>query len=136
MVAPVETFEMVIAVTPGDIDELDHVNNVTYVLWVQDVAVAHWRAAAAPEDVDAVQWVVLRHEIDYLQAARLGDQLVLKTWVGPATRIRFERNTEIRRASDGVVLARAKTWWCPFDGATRRVMNVPESVRERFSAPK
>ena len=33
-------FEMAIAVEPADIDELGHVNNVVYVRWVQDIAVA------------------------------------------------------------------------------------------------
>jgi acyl-CoA thioester hydrolase len=82
-------FEMTIAVEPSDIDGLGHVNNVVYVRWVQDVAVAHWRAAAPHAEQEKLRWVVLRHEIDYKQAARLGDRIVARTWVGTATRIKF-----------------------------------------------
>ena len=42
------SFEISIAVLPSDIDGLGHVNNVVYVRWVQDVAVAHWNALSTP----------------------------------------------------------------------------------------
>ncbi len=45
-----ERFEIDIQVTPADIDRLGHVNNVVYLRWVQDAAVAHWRAAAPAAD--------------------------------------------------------------------------------------
>ena len=93
-------FELTILVEPADIDELGHVNNVAYLRWVQDVAVAHWRAAADVEDQAKLRWVVVRHEIDYKHPAHLGDGIVARTWVGIASRIRFERHTELLRASD------------------------------------
>jgi acyl-CoA thioester hydrolase len=82
-----------------------------------------------------VFWIVLRHEIDYRQAAHLGDSIVARTWVGTATRLRFERHTEILRAQDGRVLARARTLWCPIDAGTRKPTMVTAEVRSRFSIP-
>ena len=102
-------FELPIHVQEADIDELGHVNNVTYVRWVQDAAVAHWTSAAPAAEQARLFWIVLRHEIDYRQAAHLGDEIVARTWVGTATRLRFERHTEILRAQDGCLLARALT---------------------------
>ena len=125
---------MSVAVQPADIDGMGHVNNIVYLRWVQDVAVAHWRAAASAEDQRRLLWVVLRHEIDYKQAAKPGDRLVVRTWVGTATRIRFERHTEILRAADGVLLAKALTVWCPVDAATGRPSPVSPEVRAVFSA--
>src|SRR6266576_241472 len=104
-------FEIPIAVEPADIDGLGHVNNVVYVRWVQDVAVAHWRAVASAADQEKLRWMVVRHESDYKQAAHLGDKIQARTWIGVATRIKFERHTELLRASDGVVLAKARTVW-------------------------
>lgn len=118
---------------PGDIDILGHVNNVVYLRWVQDMAVAHWRAMAAPEHVAAIAWVALRHEIDYLAPALLSDAILLRTWVGEAQGLRFDRHTEVLRQHDGKVLARARTVWCPIDPATGRPVKVPKEVRERFS---
>jgi acyl-CoA thioester hydrolase len=130
-----EVFELPIAVEPADIDQLGHVNNVTYVRWVQDIAVAHWTARASAEDQARLLWVVVRHEIDYKQAAFLKDGIVARTWVGAATRATFERHTEILRASDRALLARARTVWCPIGAASLRPTAVSAEVRARFSIP-
>ena len=126
-------FEMIIPVLPGDIDEQNHVNNTVYLRWVQDVATAHWRAVASPKAQETIGWVVLRHEIDYKGPATLGDEMVLRTWVGKATRLTFERFTEIRRNRDDRLLSEARTLWCPIDAQTGRPVRVSEEVRSRFS---
>ena len=126
-------FEMTVRVQLSDIDELGHVNNVRYLQWVQDVAVAHWNAAAPEADRARLLWVVLRHEIDYRTPAFAGDALLLRTWVGTASRVRFERLTEIVRASDGAVLAQARTMWCAVDSVTRKPTSVSAEVRAVFS---
>jgi acyl-CoA thioester hydrolase len=126
-------FEMTVSVTPGDIDGQNHVNNTVYLRWVQEVATAHWRAIASTEAQETIGWVVLRHEIDYKTPAALGDEIVLCTWVGKATRLTFERFTEIRRSSGGQLLSKARTLWCPINAQTGRPIRVPPEVYEQFS---
>jgi len=128
-------FELAIQVRPSDIDAMGHVNNVVYLRWVQDVAVAHWRSAATAAQQEAVLWVVARHEIDYKHPARLGDDIVARTWVGAAARGTFERHTEILRAGDRRLLARTRTLWCPVDPHTLKPMHVDDDVRRAFSTP-
>jgi acyl-CoA thioester hydrolase len=126
-------FEMIVPVLPGDIDQQDHVNNTVYLRWVQEVATAHWRAVAGSDAQETIGWVVLRHEIDYKAPATLGDEIVLRTWVGKATRLTFERFTEIRRNRDGQLLSEARTLWCPINTQTSRPIRVSADVREQFS---
>ena len=126
-------FEMSVSVLPGDIDEQNHVNNTVYLRWVQEVATAHWRAIASSEAQEGIGWVVLRHEIDYKAPACPGDHVVLRTWVGKATRLTFERFTEILRSSDGQLLSAARTLWCPINAQTGRPVRVSAEVREQFS---
>jgi acyl-CoA thioester hydrolase len=126
-------FEIIVPVLPGDIDEQNHVNNTVYLRWVQDVATAHWRAVASPKAQETIGWVVLRHEIDYKAPATLGDEIVLRTWVGQATRLTFERFTEIRRNRDGRLLSEARTLWCPINVQTSRPIRVSAEVRGQFS---
>jgi len=126
-------FKLKVHVLPSDIDEQDHVNNLVYLRWVQEIASAHWRAVASAEDQQAVSWVVLRHEIDYKLPALPGDEIELATWVGKATRLTFERFTEIRRANTGEFLSQARTLWCPIDPATGRPVRVSAEVRQKFS---
>ena len=128
-----QDFELAIEVEPADIDQLGHVNNVTYLRWVQEAAVAHWTAVAPAVDQAKLLWVVVRHEIDYKQAAFLGDGIIARTWVGSASRIRFERFTELLRARDRGVLAKARTMWCPIDSRTGRPASVSAAVRASFS---
>jgi acyl-CoA thioester hydrolase len=126
-------FEMTVPVLPGDIDEQNHVNNAVYLRWVQDVATAHWRAIASSVAQEAIGWVVVRHEIDYKTPATLDDEIVLRTWVGKATRLTFERFTEIRRKSDRQLLSTARTLWCPINTQTGRPVRVSAEVRAQFS---
>ena len=125
-------FERVFPVTPADIDDLGHVNNVVYVRWVQDVAAAHWEAATTAAERAGVGWVVLRHEIDYKHPARAGDEVVVCTWVGPPAAATFERHTEIVRAADRRVLARARSLWCPINPKTGRVQRIDPTLHDRF----
>ncbi|HJW37249.1 MAG TPA: thioesterase family protein [Candidatus Udaeobacter sp.] len=124
---------MTVSVLPDDIDEQNHVNNTVYLRWVQEVATAHWRAIASGEVQENIGWVVLRHEIDYKTPAALGDKITLRTWVGKATRLTFERFTEIRRNSDDQLLSNARTLWCPINAQTGRPVRVPAEVRAQFS---
>ena len=124
---------MSLAVQPGDIDGQNHVNNTVYLRWVQEVATAHWESLASAEAQDAIGWVVVRHEIDYKLPANLGDEMVLRTWVGEASRLKFERFTEILRKSDGQLLAKARTLWVPIDSKTGKPTRVAADLRARFS---
>lgn len=130
-----QAFEITIGVEAADLDQLGHVNNVTYVRWVQEAAVAHWQAVAPAAYQSKVLWLVLRHEIDYLQPAFSGDEIVARTWVGSASRVRFERFTELLRASDRTLLAKARTIWCPIDAQKRKPVAVSAEVRACFSVP-
>jgi acyl-CoA thioester hydrolase len=132
--AEIPRFELSVSVLADDIDELGHVNNTVYLRWVQDAATAHWRAIAAPDAQAQIYWVVLRHEIDYKTAAVRGDRILLRTWVGTASRLTFERFTEIHREADDRLLAQARTLWCPVNSTSGRPTRVPPDVRGQFSA--
>ena len=104
-------FEMIVPVLPDDIDEQNHVNNTVYLRWVQEVAAAHWQAIASSKAQESIGWVVLRK----------------------ASRLTFERFTEIRRSSDGQLLSTARTLWCPINAQTGRPVRYSAEVREQFS---
>src|ERR1041385_1330577 len=93
-------FEIPITVTPADVDDQGHVNNVIYVRWMQDAAAAHWQAAAGAELRATVFWVVTHHEVEYKAPAFDGERLLARTWVGEARGATWERFIEIRRAAD------------------------------------
>ena len=117
-------------VQKSDIDEQGHVNNVSYVRWVQDVAVAHWLYAATDEQQLKYTWVMLRHEIDYKKQAFEDEEITATTWVGGATKITCERFTEIHRGED--LLVRSKTIWCLLDRETTKPSRITTALKDIF----
>jgi acyl-CoA thioester hydrolase len=65
-----------LAVEPGDIDFMGHVNNSVYLQWVQEAVIAYWRRVAPAEAVAQHLWVALKHEIIYRRPAFLEDNVV------------------------------------------------------------
>ncbi|NCP12032.1 MAG: acyl-CoA thioesterase [Sphingomonadales bacterium] len=128
------SYEARLTAGPEHIDELGHVNNAVWVEWIQQVAVAHWRAAAPADYVDSHVWVVIRHEIDYLRSLLPGDSVTARTWVGDAPQgARFDRHMEFT-GDDGKIRVRARTQWAMLDKTNGRPQRVPAEVVAAFSA--
>jgi acyl-CoA thioester hydrolase len=121
-----------IIIRDNDIDALGHVNNVVYLRWAQEAAEAHWSRLASPGERAAIAWVVLRHEIDYKQAAKPGDSVYALTWVGETEGVRSVRHVEILR-EPGILLAEAKTTWVLVDALTQRPKRIGAEVLELLS---
>lgn len=113
-----------------DIDEWGHVNNVAYLRWVQDVAVAHWQAWATEEQKTNFTWVVTRHEIDYKKPAFENDEIVSTTWVDGIRMATCQRFTEITRGDD--MLVKAKSIWCIINRETSRPTRISSELKEMF----
>jgi len=123
-----------IKVVEGDIDDLNHVNNIVYLRYVQEAAGSHWYTVV-PEELSAqVIWVVRRHEIDYLKPAFLGDELTVKTWVDNFTGVTSDRHCEILRGNE--LLARSRTLWVSLDANTKRPKRIGEEIAGLFFGNK
>jgi acyl-CoA thioester hydrolase len=128
-----EIFTQRFPVDAADIDELGHVNNIVYLRYAQEIAIAHWRARATPEMVANCVWVVMRHEIDYRAALMLGDEVEVRTWVDDAARgPAWARFVDIFKAGADKPSAQIKSNWCLLDAHTRRIKRVPPELVARF----
>jgi acyl-CoA thioester hydrolase len=124
-----------------EIDAQGHANNVCYVAWMQEAALAHsaaqgWPAAAYQRI--GMGWVVRAHAIEYHQPALAGQRIVVATWVATFKRVTSLRRYRIIRQTDGVVLATAETKWAFIDYATGQPWRVPAGIVQAFeivSAP-
>jgi acyl-CoA thioester hydrolase len=122
-------FHLPIKVVPEDIDELNHVNNIVYLRYVQDAAIGHWKTV--PQEIASqIIWVARRHEIDYLKPAFLGEELVVKTWVDNFVGVKSIRHCEVMRGKE--VLARSLTHWIALDAQTFRPKRITEEVVQQF----
>ena len=114
-------------VSAEDIDAQGHVNNVAYVRWIQDVAVAHWVSVTTEDVRKKYTWMLTRHEIDYKKQTFAGEEVTAMTWVGEPTRVLWERFTEIRRGE--VLLVKARSVWCLIDSQRLKPTRItPELI--------
>ena len=117
-------------VSSDDIDVQGHVNNVAYLKWIQDVAVAHWNHSATSGQLEKYSWLVVRHEIDYKKPAFENDEITATTWVGEWTAVTCERFTEVKRGED--LLVKGRTVWCMVDRDSLRPSRISKDLVDRF----
>ncbi len=122
-------------VQPDEIDRLGHANNLVYLRWMLDAAVAHSSAqgwdTAAYERLGAV-FVVRAHTIQYLRPAFEKEEIIVRTWVASFRRASSLRRYEMIRATDEKFLATATTEWAFVDLATRLPTRIHPQVIAAF----
>jgi acyl-CoA thioester hydrolase len=127
-----QVFEKTITVSKNDLDELNHVNNVRYVQWVQDIAKDHWLTYVSKEILETYSWFLVSHTIEYKSQALLGDQLHLKTFVPKVSGVSTIRHVEITNAKTNQLIVSSKTKWCFIDSKTQRPTRITPEVAELF----
>lgn len=125
-------YQFEIEVTAQDVDLNGHVNNVVYIQWMQDAAIAHARVSGCTKASQAVgaTWVVRTHQIEYLMPVLVGEKITVLTWPANFQRVRSVRKYKFVRAGDGAVVARAETDWVFVNAKTGRPQSIPEEVRK------
>lgn len=130
--AAVYEYELVV----GDsvIDENRHINNVAYVQWMQDVAIAHSNSVGGTQATQAVgaTWVARSHHIEYLRPGFAGERLRILTWIADLRKARSRRKYKFLRPADNTVLAVGETDWVFIDAKTGRPRSVPPTVSDCY----
>ncbi|MFD1786818.1 acyl-CoA thioesterase [Sphingomonas floccifaciens] len=119
-----------IDVSPDDIDFMGHVNNASYLKWVQDAVIDHWRSLAPADAIAQHLWVALKHEITYRRPTFLGDDVIATVLLEKVQGARAMYETVIRRGED--VLAEVRSSWCCVDAKTLRPARLARETIERF----
>lgn len=119
-----------IGIDPGDIDFMGHVNNASYLKWVQEAVISHWRRLAPADAVADHLWVALKHEITYRKPAFLDDEVIATVLLEKVQGARAFYQTIIRRGEE--VLAEVTSSWCCLDAETKRPARLARTVIDRF----
>ena len=70
--------------------------------------------------------VVVRTEIDYRRAAKLGDKLAIEGWLDRLERVRFWCAFKIIRPSDGTLIAECRQMLAIIQMPDAKLLRVPE----------
>lgn len=122
-------------VPPEAIDVHRHVNNVEYLRWMQDVAVAHSTALGWPMAryiKEGSSWVIRSHFIEYLRPALQDETLHLLTWVADMSERASTRKYLFWREHDQQPVARAETVWVFVDLRTGLPRPISDALRQTF----
>lgn len=126
--SPIFTYRFTIP--ESAMDENGHVNNVTYVQWMQDIAVRHYDSLGGTDTTQSLgaTWVVREHRIEYLLPAFAGEEIEAQTWVENIRRVRSLRKYRFIRVFDGKELVRGETDWVFVNAQTGQPLRIPEEV--------
>jgi acyl-CoA thioester hydrolase len=127
---------LAVEVAREHIDLMQHVNNVHYLQWLENVAWDHSVALGMrPQDYTRLAhgMVVRRHELDYIAPALLGDRVLLGTWIVGLDRLSLHRRYQFVRASDGATLFRGATHFVCVEIASGKVRRMPPEFAEVYA---
>lgn len=123
-------------VAAGDVDELQHVNNIVWLRYVVHLAYAHYEALGFDFEEDQRAggvWVVRRHEIEYHRGAPAQAELLEETWVAHLHGARLVRHSRFSLVADGSLLVTARSLWAYVDPATMKPKRIPSEVSTRYT---
>jgi len=129
----VQVFKKTITVSKEDIDDLNHVNNVRYVQWVQDIAKEHWLTYVSKEILETYSWFLVNHLIEYKSQALLGDKLLIKTYVPKVEGVSTIRHVEITNSETNQLIVNSKAKWCLINSKTQRPARITSEIAKLFN---
>ncbi|NER17520.1 acyl-CoA thioesterase [Spongiivirga citrea] len=121
-----------IVVSEDDLDDNQHVNNVRYLHWVQDIAKEHWELAASEKDKKEVVWFAMDHHIAYKNPAFLGEQLVINTYVEKMRGAISTRVVEITNPEKELLICKTVTNWCMMNKETQKPARMSNEMIALF----
>lgn len=128
-----QTYEEHKVVSQKDLDDLEHVNNVRYVEWVNQIAENHWRSKTPSSLNQDYFWVLVKHSIEYKGEAILGDVLRLTTYVKKSKGVKSVRMVEVYNETRDKLITSSETIWCFMSYQTKRPARIPENIISLFS---
>lgn len=128
-----QTLEKLITVNETDLDDLNHVNNVRYIEWANEIAKEHWLHNASDQMVKEYFWVMLSNFIEYKSSALLHDVVHLKTYIKKSEGVTSTRIVEMYHSETGKLLAKSETNWCFMNNKTKRPARVTPEINNLFN---
>lgn len=121
-------FTFTLTVPQSAIDVYGHVNNVTYLQWMQDAATRHPESIPEFKQPENTGWYVREHRVKYLFPAYLGDEIEVRTWISEFKRVRGIRKYEFVRKADGKVVVEGETQWVFIELTSGKPVPIPAEI--------
>ena len=111
-----------ILITKEHLDQMNHVNNVQYVHWVEEMAKEHWDILRLNTNYVDDFWFLADHHIQYKKQVYEGDILMVKTYPQKPDGIRQPRKVEFYKNDE--LMVDSKTLWVLIDKDTQKIKRI------------
>lgn len=111
-----------ILITKEHLDQMNHVNNVQYVHWVEEMAKEHWDILRHNTNYVDDFWFLADHHIQYKKQVYEGDILTVKTYPQKPDGIRQPRKVEFYKNDE--LMVDSKTLWVLIDKDTQKIKRI------------
>lgn len=115
-------YQKQIKITKDHLDKNNHVNNVQYVHWVEEIAGEHWDSVKNKTNYADYVWILVDHHIQYKKQIFLDDVITIKTYPKAPEGIRQPRKVEFY-CNDKLVVD-SLTLWVLFDLNSQKIIRV------------
>lgn len=130
-------FETELPIRPDDIDMNQHVHNSRYFDYVLAARYDQMERCYRMGMEEFVQagfgWVVRIAHVEYKRPLRLGDRIVVRTWIEEMLRDGVNVHFEIRRLPAGKLACTGYFDYAMIDLATGRATTIPDAIREKYA---
>lgn len=117
-----------ILITKEHLDQMNHVNNVQYVHWVEEMAKEHWDILRHNTNYVDDFWFLADHHIQYKKQVYEGDILTVKTYSQKPDGIRQPRKVEFYKNDE--LMVDSKTLWVLIDKDTQKIKRIENNWLE------
>ncbi len=133
---PEGVYRMVRQVEWRDLDIGQHVNNAVYLAFLEECAIRHFDSrgwSLAKMNEEGLRIFAQGHIIEYLQPAKIGDKLLVSTWLSNIRKENATRHYEIHRQPDQKLIARSRSNYIWIDISSNTPVRIPEQFLQDFS---
>jgi acyl-CoA thioester hydrolase len=117
-----------------DNDQMGHINNVSYVRYLEEGRIAYWRSLVVSGLANAPQWILAEQHIAYKAQGSFPDSVRVRTRLAAFLPKGWVWEQEIDSVRSGELLA---TGWCrnlTFDYGGGRASGLPGDLRDAMIA--
>ena len=129
-------YSEIYTVQETDLDFLRHVNNKSYLDWMEKIAWAHAQSVGINTDMQKRLnriLAVYQHQMQYLASCYAGEEIELRTWIGKQIGCcQRERFFEFVRLADNKTVFKAESIYVCISLNTHKPKKIPAEYTELY----
>ena len=112
-----------------DVDSMGHVNNAVYFTYMESARTEYYVKLTGVTNAREIAFIVARASIDYRDAARMGDTVVVDVWPSRIGNTSFDFLYKLTEKKTGRLIAEGETVQVAFDYDRGEKIPMPDEFR-------